>query len=101
MGEWFPPKERALASGIFNSGASIGSVVSTPIIAWLVLRRGWQSAFIVMGALGLIWLAGWWFFARTPADLEGEAKPRIPARKLLTTRFVLFFTLSKVFMDPV
>jgi ACS family hexuronate transporter-like MFS transporter len=101
VGEWFPPKERALASGIFNSGASIGAVISTPIIAWLVLRRGWQSAFIAMGVLGLLWLAGWWLLARTPADPAGETALRIPARKLLTTRFVLFFTLSKVFMDPV
>lgn len=101
VGEWFPPKERALASGLFNSGASIGAVISTPIIAWLVLRSGWQSAFIAMGALGFLWLAGWWFLARTPMDLEQEARARVPAGKLFTTRFVLFFTLSKVFMDPV
>jgi ACS family hexuronate transporter-like MFS transporter len=100
VGEWFPPKERALASGIFNSGASIGAVISTPVIAWLVLSHGWQSAFIAMGALGFVWLAGWWLFARTPAR-EEEVSPRIPAGKLFTTRFVLFFTLSKVFMDPV
>jgi ACS family hexuronate transporter-like MFS transporter len=100
VGEWFPPRERALASGIFNSGASIGAVISTPIIAWLVLRQGWRSAFIAMGTLGLVWLAGWWFCARTPEREEG-VRLRVPAGKLLTTRFVLFFTLSKVFMDPV
>lgn len=101
VGEWFPPKERALASGIFNSGASIGAVISTPIIAWLVLRRGWQSAFIVMGALGLVWLVGWWLFGRTPAVMASDSRLRVPARKLITTRFVLFFTVSKIFMDPV
>jgi ACS family hexuronate transporter-like MFS transporter len=101
VGEWFPPKERALASGIFNSGASIGAMISTPIIAWLVLRRGWQSAFIAMGVLGLLWLGGWWLFARAPMDLKSGARPRISTGKLLTTRFVLFFTLSKIFMDPV
>jgi ACS family hexuronate transporter-like MFS transporter len=100
VGEWFPPRERALASGIFNSGASIGAVISTPIIAWLVLRRGWQSAFIAMGTLGLVWLGGWWLCARAPERAE-RVRPRVPAGKLLTTRFVLFFTLSKVFMDPV
>jgi ACS family hexuronate transporter-like MFS transporter len=100
VAEWFPPGERALASGIFNSGASIGAVISTPVIAWLVLRHGWQSAFIAMGSLGLVWLAGWWIFARKP-EHENEAQFRVPAGKLLTTRFVLFFTLSKVFMDPV
>ncbi len=100
VGEWFAPSERALASGIFNSGASIGAVISTPIIAWLVLRQGWQSAFMAMGALGLVWLAGWWVFARTPECQDG-GRLRVSAGKLLTTRFVLFFTLSKVFMDPV
>jgi ACS family hexuronate transporter-like MFS transporter len=100
VGEWFPPRERALASGIFNSGASIGAVISTPIIAWLVLRQGWRSAFIAMGTLGFVWLAGWWFCARTPEREEG-VRLRVPAGKLLTTRFVSFFTLSKVFMDPV
>lgn len=101
VGEWFPPKERALASGIFNSGASIGAVISTPIIAWLVLRRGWQSAFVAMGALGLVWLAGWWLFGRAPVEHDQAVRQRVPAGKLLSTRFVLFFTLSKVFMDPV
>lgn len=101
VGEWFPPQERALASGIFNSGASVGAVISTPIIAWLVLRRGWQSAFIAMGMLGLLWLAGWALLARTPPGLGNEAPSRIPARQLLRTRFVMFFTLSKLFMDPV
>ena len=101
VGEWFPPKERALASGIFNSGASIGSVISTPIIAWLVLWQGWRSAFVLMGLLGLVWVAGWWFFSRGPKGIESETPPPVSAGKLLATRFVLFFTLSKVFMDPV
>jgi MFS transporter, ACS family, hexuronate transporter len=101
VSEWFPAKERALASGIFNSGAAIGAVISTPIIAWLVLRRGWQSAFILMGVMGLLWLAGWWYSYPASKGMEREAPPPISARKLLATRFVLCFTLSKVFMDPV
>ena len=100
--EWFPARERALASGIFNSGASIGSVVSTPIIAWLVLACGWQSAFIAMGVLGLLWLGGWWFTYRVPKNIEAEVRRApVPAWKLISTRFVAFFTLSKIFMDPV
>jgi ACS family hexuronate transporter-like MFS transporter len=102
VGEWFPPKERALASGIFNSGASIGAVVSTPIIAWLVLGWGWRSAFTVMGLLGLAWIAGWWAIYRKPESEESERQEvRIPVRQLLGTRFVIAFTISKVFMDPV
>ncbi len=101
VGEWFPSQERALASGIFNSGASIGAVISTPIIVSLVGRWGWQSAFLAMGVLGLLWLVGWGFLARAPMRLADQLRSRVPARKLLSTRFVLFFTLSKVFMDPV
>jgi ACS family hexuronate transporter-like MFS transporter len=102
VGEWFPPKERALASGIFNSGASIGAVISTPIIAALVLAWGWQAAFIAMGALGLVWLAGWWLAAGAPPRSEAHVEPaRVPVRQLLGTRFVVAFTISKVFMDPV
>ncbi len=102
VSEWFPAKERALASGIFNSGASIGAVVAFPSIAWLVTLMGWKSAFIAMGALGLLWVVCWWFFAPALKSIAGQAPPRrVPAGQLLTTRFVIFFTLSKVFMDPV
>ncbi len=101
VGEWFPPKERALASGIFNSGASIGSVISAPIIVWLVLWQGWRSAFILMGTLGLLWVVGWWFLPRPAKPAQDVGPARVPAGRLMTTRFVLFFTLSKVFMDPV
>jgi ACS family hexuronate transporter-like MFS transporter len=100
--EWFPARERALASGVFNSGASMGSIVSTPVIAWLVLAYGWRSAFIAMGVLGLLWLGGWWFTYRVPKNIEAEVRRApVPAWKLISTRFVVFFTLSKVFMDPV
>jgi ACS family hexuronate transporter-like MFS transporter len=55
-----------------------------------------------MGALGLLWLAGWWFACRGPRSIETEARiAPVPAWKLISTRFVAFFTLSKVFMDPV
>lgn len=101
VGEWFPPKERALASGIFNSGASIGSVISAPIIAFLVAWQGWRSAFVVMGLLGLLWVVGWMFATRVTKSIQGEASLRVPPGKLLTTRFVIFFTVSKIFMDPV
>ena len=102
VGEWFPARERALASGLFNSGASIGAVISTPIIAWIVLQFNWQTAFISMGVLGLVWVAGWWVVYRTPPAAAAQAAAaRIPVRELLRTRFVLVFTLSKVFMDPV
>lgn len=58
--EWFPIKERALAQGIFNSGAAIGGIVSGPVIGILFVFLGtWQATFIAVGALGLLWLVPW------------------------------------------
>lgn len=57
--EWFPIKERALAQGIFNSGASLGAVVSAPIVAFLYLTMGWKATFVVLAGLGFLWLVPW------------------------------------------
>lgn len=57
--EWFPIKERALAQGIFNAGASIGAVVAAPVVALSYLAVGWQMTFVWLGALGFIWLVPW------------------------------------------
>ncbi|MBB6459700.1 MFS transporter [Flammeovirga kamogawensis] len=57
--EWFPVKERALAQGIFNSGAALGSVVAPPLIAILWASFGWQTTFMFVGVLGLLWIAPW------------------------------------------
>jgi ACS family hexuronate transporter-like MFS transporter len=59
IAEWFPVRERAFAMAVFNSGAAIGSIVAPPIIVWLQLSYGWQTTFIVTGALGFLWLALW------------------------------------------
>ncbi|MDJ0761180.1 MAG: MFS transporter [Woeseiaceae bacterium] len=67
--EWFPIKERALAQGIFNSGAAIGGIVSAPIIAFLfVYLESWQATFITIGALGLLWLIPWLFVYKSGPD---------------------------------
>jgi ACS family hexuronate transporter-like MFS transporter len=102
VAEWFPKRERAFASGIFNSGAAIGAVVAPPLVAWIVLRLGWPTAFVLVGALGYVWLAGWWFVYETPAHVRREValRPATPWR-LLRTRFLASLTLSKVFLDPV
>ncbi len=63
--EWFPQKERAVAQGIFNAGASIGSVISPPLIAILFVFVGWQVTFFVLGALGLIWIIPWLVLNKT------------------------------------
>ncbi|NVP72749.1 MFS transporter, partial [Vibrio cholerae] len=58
--EWFPIRERALAQGIFNSGAAVGGIVSAPVVAWLfVFLDSWKATFIVIGAFGFLWLIPW------------------------------------------
>jgi ACS family hexuronate transporter-like MFS transporter len=102
VAEWFPIQERALASGLFNSGSAIGAVLAPPLVAWIVLKFGWPQAFFGVGALGLVWLAAWWALYFTPAHLEKEAAaPPVPALQLLRDRWVIQFTISKVFSDPV
>ena len=66
--EWFPIKERALAQGIFNAGASIGAVVSAPLIALLYLWIGWRATFIVIALFGFIWIIPWLILYRTSPD---------------------------------
>jgi MFS transporter, ACS family, hexuronate transporter len=102
IGEWFPPQERSLASGIFNSGAAIGAMLAPPLLAWTILEMGWQASFVIVGVLGFAWLAAWWIFYRTPPVNPAEPEiPPPPVWSLAKQRFVWQFTLSKVFADPV
>src|SRR4029077_17922092 len=100
--EWFPGSERALASGIFNSGSAVGAILAPPIVAWILLRYGWPSAFVAVGSVGLIWIALWLPVYRRPHGAETEIVARpIPVHTLVRTRFGLPFTFSKVFIEPV
>lgn len=100
--EWFPPEKRSTAMGVFNSGAAIGAILAPPLVIWLGSQFGWQEAFIIIGLLGYIWLAIFWFVYYTPEHSLKESKARIiPPLKLMKTRFVSRFALSKVFMDPI
>lgn len=66
--EWFPTKERALAQGIFNSGAAVGGIISIPLIAYLTIHFNWQSIFILVGATGLLWLVPWMVLVKRPPN---------------------------------
>jgi ACS family hexuronate transporter-like MFS transporter len=102
VAEWFPKHERALASGLFNSGSAAGAILAPPIVAFLLLTLGWQAAFVFVGFTGLIWLVFWWKWYYTPAAPADEpAQEPIPVLTLLRTRFVVAFTISKIFLDPV
>ena len=100
VAEWFPINERSTASGIFNSGASIGAILAPPLLAWIVLSAGWRVAFIAIGTLGFLWLAAWIPFYRKPtAPATRTRQPGL--RALIRSRFLWQFTLSKAFSDPV
>jgi ACS family hexuronate transporter-like MFS transporter len=102
VAEWFPENERALAAGIFNSGSAAGAILAPPIVAFLIIRTGWQSAFAFVGLAGLLWLAFWFTLYHTPKAAPGAPPEHIiPVRDLLRSRFVWAFTLSKIFWDPV
>lgn len=125
--EWFPIKERALAQGIFNAGASLGAVISAPLIAWLYILFGWQSTFVLIGLVGFVWIIPWWILYKAPPDshpwlseeereyiLTGqkpeEDKESEDAGELLAPGFWDFLLhqrrswsviLSRFFLDPV
>jgi MFS transporter, ACS family, hexuronate transporter len=67
VAEWFPKRDRALATGIFNSGTNVAAIVGPPIIAWIYSSFGWREAFLWTGALGFIWLIFWWWLYDIPS----------------------------------
>ncbi|WP_028225695.1 MFS transporter [Paraburkholderia ferrariae] len=79
VAEWFPNREKSVAVGYFNAGTSLGSLLAPPLVVFLSLRYGWQSAFAVTGALGFVWAGLWYWLYRPPA-----AHPRIGRKELAT-----------------
>src|ERR1700676_5680787 len=72
VAEWFPKKERALATGIFNAGTNAGAIITPLVVPWIALHWGWRSAFLLTGALGFVWLVFWLLIYRKP-----EEHPRV------------------------
>ncbi|WP_445425617.1 MULTISPECIES: MFS transporter [unclassified Alishewanella] len=68
--EWFPIKERALAQGIFNSGAAIGGIISIPLIAFLTVYFSWQMVFVIIGLVGFLWLVPWLILVKAPPAMH-------------------------------
>jgi MFS transporter, ACS family, hexuronate transporter len=81
--DWFPKKERALATGIFNSGSNVGAIITPLIVPFIVidLALGWQGAFIITGMLGFAWLALWWAVYRDP-----DSNPKVNAAEIAHIR---------------
>jgi ACS family hexuronate transporter-like MFS transporter len=101
-GEWFPPKERSTAAGIFNSGSALGAIIVPPLVAVMATSYGWQYTFIILAVFGYLWLAVFWFVYYTPGQSANETKARVvPAFKLLKNKFVSRLLLAKIFIEPV
>lgn len=116
--EWFPAKERGLAGGIYNIGASIGSMAAPPLVVWAILRYSWQASFVITGGMGLVWVVLWFLFYRSPekhpalSDREREhivsgqetalqsdgTRPSIPA--ILRQRNFWGIALPRFLADP-
>jgi ACS family hexuronate transporter-like MFS transporter len=115
VAEWFPKKERALATGIFNSGSNVGAIVSPLVVPFIAVKYGWQWAFIITGTLGFIWLACWLMIYRRPqehpklsrAELEhiqsdpAEPTTKIAWAKLIPHRQTWAFAIGKFLTDPI
>jgi len=122
--EWHPVRERALAQGIFNSGASVGSIIAPPLIAWLYILFDWQITFLIIGIVGLIWVIPWLVINKTQPDdhpwlteeereyiltgqkaQDGEAEnesDRVPGwGELLTYKETWAVLASRLFLDPI
>ena len=124
IAEWFPKKERAFATGIFNSGTNIGAIITPLTVPWIAVHIGWQWAFILTGAVGFIWLILWFIIYEIPArhkrlsqeeyiyihsdeqtiNPSGEASDkaiRISWGKLLSLKQTWAFVIGKFLTDPI
>jgi ACS family hexuronate transporter-like MFS transporter len=121
VAEWFPKKERALATGIFNSGTCIGAIIAPLTVPFIVATSGWRWAFVITGSIGFIWLALWLMFYEIPArhkslskeelsyinsDKDGpveatDVNEKVPWGKLLGHRQTWAFSIGKFLTDPI
>jgi len=115
VAEWFPKRERAFATGIFNAGTNVGAVVAPAVVPFIALTWGWQWAFIMTGAIGFLWLGIWWTLYRPPESHPSlskaefgyirsdppEAVTPVPWMKLIGYRQTWAFALGKFMTDPI
>jgi ACS family hexuronate transporter-like MFS transporter len=120
VSEWYPARERAFVNGLVNAGAAAGAIISAPLVVWLYVAYGWRAAFVITGALGLLWLAGWLLIYHVPSGHpritseelalieEGQAESPVIAARVQTSwvdllkqaqTWGLFF--ARFFSDPV
>jgi ACS family hexuronate transporter-like MFS transporter len=116
VAEWFPKRQRSLATGIFNTGTNFGAMLQG-VILWLAVSWSWKAAFVAIGLLGFLWLAAWMKLYRSPAEhprlsaeeaafIRSDQEPparaiRIPWQSLLRYREAWAFFVGKLLTDPV
>jgi MFS transporter, ACS family, hexuronate transporter len=115
VAEWFPKKERAFAVGIFNSGTSIGAIVTPLVVPPIALRWGWRWTFVFMGGIGFVWLIFWLLLYRKPEEhprvnagelayIRSDPSPgvtRFPWKRLIGYRQTWAFAATKFITDPI
>ncbi len=117
VADWFPQRERSLATGIFNSGANLGAILAPALVPWVTLRFGWRAAFLFTGLFSMAWIVWWYLHYRRPVDhptLTGEELehiyhqsteqtlgPKTSWLKLLTYRQTWAFAVGKFLTDPI
>ena len=115
VAEWFPKRERAFATGLFNSGTNIGALITPIVVPWITLTWGWYWAFVVTGAIGLLWLLAWLPIYRPPEEHPSlssselayirsdppDPVTRVPWSAVLPKRQAWAFMLGKFLTDPV
>lgn len=118
VAEWFPKKERALATGIFNSGATVGAILAPLLVPFILGHSGWRQTFVWIGAVGLIWIVLWWKFYAIPEktknlskeelqyiksdqDEKTGEKTKIPLSELLRYKVTWSFAIGKMLTDPI
>lgn len=115
VAQWFPRKERALATGFFNAGVNIGAIVTPLAVPAIAVAFGWRAAFVLVGAATLVWLAGWLLLYRAPRDdkrlsaqelahIESDppdAETKIPWLKVIGRRETWAYAIGKFTIDPI
>jgi len=115
VADWFPRKERAFATGIFNSGTNIGALITPMVVPWITVTYGWEEAFVATGLIGFVWILAWLAFYAPPeshpkltaAELQHirsdppESLTPIPWARLLGYRQTWAFALGKFLTDPI
>ncbi|SDH80422.1 MFS transporter, ACS family, hexuronate transporter [Chryseobacterium taeanense] len=118
VAEWFPKKERALATGIFNSGATVGAILAPLLVPFILGHYGWRETFVWIGALGLLWILLWWKFYQIPektkklsteelqyikSDQDGKTQEqsKVPLSELLKYKVTWSFAIGKILTDPI